>query len=299
MNQNNQVEKKDKKTIVFIILIIILLLIIVGLMLVIATITSKDNKTNNENKDNNVSSANNSSQIDDSIKEPNEEILQYLNYVPILEEVVLENDEFYDYNLDAYSGKKVTVNDLNEKLLLSMSYNYANETKTDEKVKLGAICGGNGMCSASKYVTLEDMNNQLKKMYNVSNIVSTSFQVSGGLVTKTEKYWAVLYSRGSSPINKVNKFVDYKETDDELIIREKAGFVYDEEGLYSPSLYTDTAKTNKVVDNDDIYKTSNDLDISYPKEKFEQNIDKFNTFKHTFKKNENGDYYWYSTEMEK
>ncbi|MGM9878505.1 MAG: hypothetical protein ACI31R_00530 [Bacilli bacterium] len=95
---------------------------------------------------------------------------------------------------------------------------------------------------------------------------------------------------------KYSKVVEYKaESNDELIVTEKVGFlIYGLNGFYL---------TNSRDSKDYIYSCSNDCDDSITKEKvkenyFDNNLDKFNTYQHTFKKTD-GAYHWYSTKLVK
>ena len=150
------------------------------------------------------------------------------------------------------------------------------------------MCGDSVKCRADKYVLESDLISEMKKMYNINTINSKSFKIPGGIVEHNEKYYVAFMNLGSSPINKINKVLKYEFNNNNLIIYEKAGFIVDLQGEIS---ILKTTNKNDITKEDPY--TNKDDAIKY----IEQNINDFNTYKHTFKLNENNNYYWYSTEL--
>jgi len=213
------------------------------------------------------------------------EIERYLNYVPLLEEINYELDyaDYYDYNEDAYSGGLKTKNDLNEKLFLANTYVHSEKVNSTELVKMD-ICGNNIYCEADSYVLVDTFEENLENLYNIQDINYKEFNIAGGGVENTGEYYALGMGRGANKLEKINKYEKYSIDGDNLIIYEKAGFVAE---LEQPSVF----KTTNAID---VIKTFDSLE--YAKKYISDNINNFNTFKHVFKKNNVG-YYWYSTEL--
>lgn len=217
---------------------------------------------------------------------------EYLEYVPFapeydLDETGLKNTSVYGPN--AYVGRDITTNQMNEELLLAMAYKKVGLKKaTPEKVEAN-FCGEAKTCQGDGYATIEDMNKQVKKMYDLNNIVSKEFSYPGGVVEKTDKYWALFMGKGNLySLEKVSKIVDYKvDKDNNLIIREKAAFaIVDQVEAEAGDLYAYSVKTEKITSGQD------------PEAMFEKNIDKVTTFIHTFKLDENNNFYYYSTKVQ-
>lgn len=269
------------------IIIVIVLLIIVILSLIGYIIYEKIENDKTKQNLNNITTS--STITNKSNKLSDKELEEYLSYVPIKPEtdLISNYNEYYDYDEDAYSGKIENINNINEKLLLAYAYNNAKETNTEEEITSN-MCGDTSKCRADKYVLETDLISEMKKMYNINTINSKSFKISGGIVEQNEKYYLAFMNLGASPINKINKILNYEFNNEDLVIYEKAGFIVDLQGEIS---------ILKTTNKDDITKedpyTNKDDATKY----IEENINEFNTYKHTFKLNENNSYYWYSTEL--
>lgn len=269
------------------IITVIILLILVILSLISYIIYEKIKSDRTLQNSNNITTS--STTTTESNKLSDKEIEEYLSYVPIKPEtdLISNYNEYYDYDEDAYSGKIENINNINEKLLLAYAYNNAKETNTEEEITSN-MCGDSVKCRADKYVLETDLISEIKKMYNINTINSKSFKISGGIVEQNEKYYLAFMNLGASPINKINKILNYEFNNEDLVIYEKAGFIVDLQGEIS---------ILKTTNKDDITKedpyTNKDDATKY----IEENINEFNTYKHTFKLNENNNYYWYSTEL--
>lgn len=269
------------------IITVIILLILVILSLICYIIYEKIKSDRTLQNSNNITTS--STTTTESNKLSDKEIEEYLSYVPIKPEtdLISNYNEYYDYDEDAYSGKIENINNINEKLLLAYAYNNAKETNTEEEITSN-MCGSTNKCRADKYVLESDLISEMKKMYNINTINSKSFKIPGGIVEHNEKYYVAFMNLGSSPINKINKVLKYEFNNNNLIIYEKAGFIVDLQGEIS---ILKTTNKNDITKEDPY--TNKDDAIKY----IEQNINDFNTYKHTFKLNENNNYYWYSTKL--
>lgn len=277
-----ETKKINKAIVVVIILLILIILSLIGY--IIYEKIESDKKVKNLN-----SITTSSTTTTESNKLSDKEIEEYLSYVPVKPETdLIDNyNEYYDYDEDAYEGKLENINSLNSKLLLAHAYNNASETNTEEEIASN-MCGDTSKCRADKYVLETDLISEMKKMYNINTINSKSFKISGGIVEQNEKYYIAFMNLGASPINKINKILNYEFNDEDLVMYEKAGFIVDIQGEIS---ILKTTNKNDVTKEDPY--TNRDDAIKF----IEENINDFNTYKHTFKLNENNNYYWYSTEL--
>lgn len=216
---------------------------------------------------------------------------EYLEYVPFPPEYDLDEkgNTSDDYGPNAYSGKDITTNQMNEELLLSMAYNKIRvKAQTPEKVKAES-CGDAGTCYGDSYATVENMNKQLRKMYDLNNVVVQKFEQKSGIVEKTGNYWAEFLGKGNTAtLEKIGEMQSYKLDDNNnLIITEKAAF----------------AITDKIdADAGELYKYSNKSELittgQDPEAMYKENEAKLATFIHTFKLDENNNFYYYSTKVQ-
>lgn len=292
--------------------IIILILIILGLggyiaydKLIIEKNAPQTEKTEEKNEN-----------IEEN-KLNDEDIKAYLEYIPFENDdnVLLcswnptkgyncENEVKY---LDAYSSSKATKEEISDELMLRMAIYKSEELDMSEFFESDFdLCGedenGNKRsCMMGQYYSANDVINNIKKMYN-RNVEPKDFSAGGCQVYYKNDAFAVGCSAGNNPPAKINKIDSYEIKDDELLIYEKALFIYEL-----------TTKTNNFIDitlqtaykEDNIIKSFNvenydANNISTEAKEFaEDNLDSANKYKHTFKKNNNGEYYWYSTEIVK
>ncbi len=280
---------EDTKKINKAIVVVIILLIVVILSLLGYIIYEKIESDKKGQNSNSLSTSSITTEKKNNTKLSDNEIEEYLSYVPIKPEsdLISEYNDYYDYDEDAYSGKVENINNLNEKLLLAHAYSMAQKTNTEEKITSN-MCGDNSKCKADEYVLETDLISEMKKMYNVNNINTKSFKISGGNVEHSEKYYVAFMNLGASPIKKINKALKHEFNNEDLVVYEKAGFIVDIQGEIS---ILKTTNKNDVTKEDPY--TNRDDAIKF----IEENINDFNTYKHTFKLNENNKYYWYSTEL--
>lgn len=277
-------KKINKAIVVVIILLIVVILSLIGY--IIYEKIESDKKAKNSNS---ITTSTTTTEKKNTTKLSDNEIEEYLNYVPIKPEsdLISEYNDYYDYDEDAYSGKVENINNLNEKLLLAHAYSMVQKTNTEEEITSN-MCGDNSKCKADEYVLETDLISEMKKMYNVNNINIKSFKISGGNVEHSEKYYVAFMNLGASPINKINKALKYEFNNEDLVVYEKAGFIVDIQGeitILKTTNKNDVTKQDPYTNRDDAIKF------------IEENINDFNTYKHTFKLNENNKYYWYSTEL--
>ncbi len=228
-----------------------------------------------------------------------EELNKYLSYVPILEGYNTETDDSkyssmnYGYSTDAYSKKVTTVDDLDKRLLFVMAYNKSRKFDYDIKDNY-SWCNNGEKCSGNTATKVEDVNKNLKEMYNIDSIETEDnrYRVSGGIVEKYGYYYVSYISVGGDPLVKVLSEIEgYYVKDDELVIYERAGFT----GYFLSHIYV-LKNTNEKSDNRRSDFLFEDTYTSAINDYFKKNINDFKIFKHTFKLGSNDKYYYYKTE---
>lgn len=134
-------------------------------------------------------------------------------------------------------------------------------------------------------------------MYNVDNTTATEFSVPGGKIYKAQNTYISWSGRGSTQNIKYSKVIRSEKKDDEIIIYEKAGFLFVGQVAEIDSFMLKTSNINSkiaetVKSGTMPYKENKEFYDTY----LEKNLNDFNTFKHTFKTN-GTTFYWYSTEV--
>lgn len=285
MEEKKEVSVKNtKSTTLVIVMLIIVILGLAGLVFYQNKLLDKEREKVNSNKTDNTTSEVEQKRFSE------EELNNYLKMVPYLQEYNSDAGykEMYDYDEDAYTDKLVTANDLNEKLLLAQAYRHAERTDTKEEINHPA-CGDN-KCSAFIYVKEETFKKTVKDMYNIDTIKADAFNTMESYVTLVDGYYAALSFRGNTPIHKYNKLIKYEVKDNDLVIYEKVLFTAGISG-FEYILKT----TNSDLSTSLIQPTLGDYDEV--RKYVLNNIDSGNTYKHTFKVNNEGNYYWYSSEL--
>lgn len=268
--------KSNKSTTIIIVILLLIILGLGGFVLYQRSLLDKEKTNTGSDKKNNPTVEVEQKKFSD------EELTGYLKDVPYLPEYTIDN--LYDYKEDAYRGEKVTSSDLNEKLLLAHAYRYAERTNTTEEVE-ASICG---KCAANEYVKEEELLRVVKDMYNIDTIKATNFTVAGGGVEFTGGYYAAFFARGATKLDRYSKLVKYEIKDNDLVIYEKVLFTANI-STNVLVLKTTTSDTNEALQTF----TNNDEASKYALD----NIELGNTYKHTFKINSEGKYYWYSSEL--
>ena len=133
----------------------------------------------------------------------------------------------------------------------------------------------------------------LKDTYNIDSVKHQDF-LNYGYDSSSNKYILKGGWGGPRESGLLSKLIDYKIEDNELIALEKVGFeMMSEKGvLLTTDRSASADKVVKVITVDD-----NGEETVNHKEYFNDNLDKFNTYKHIFKKASDGKYYWYSSEI--
>ena len=304
-------EKKNNKKIIWLLVFLIILVVgFTGYMVYEKIFSENKRKTNYENVNKSTTTTSpKKDQTSQSFTE--EEIEKYLSYVPFENDSKVMScawnqetdcDSTINY-LDAYSKDKVTINDIADELLLRMAiFKTKDVSSTDSFASNFDICGIDTTCELDGYYKGEEVKNKITEMYNKS-VELKDFSVGGGVAYYKKGYLVTGYGAGNYPPSKINKVISYEIQDNDLIILEQAIFIYE------TTVKTADIEITKTTNykNEDILKSYNYVTcsttnscntISEIAEQYaKDNLNNSNKFKHTFKVNSNGTYYWYSSEI--
>jgi hypothetical protein len=274
MNEN--VKQKSNKGLIVLVIILLIIILVLGGYIVYDKVISNNKDVNEETIK------------DDEISLSDEEINNYLTYVPLNVSGFAE-----EYGIDAYYGDKETISSINKEIAYGNAYSLSEKTSLREEFDSSLEINTSLIDSC---VTKTNFNNEIKQLYNV-NLEVKKFEYDAGTVYTTDNLYC--YYVGSGLLDskhKVNKVLKTKVNDNELIIYEKAGFYQ----YVGEIIVTLTSKDSDVVYNVNLesYNYDDEKGKEVAETYINDNINDFKTFKHTFKKNSDGNYYWYSTEVD-
>ena len=262
--------------------IVIIIILVIFLASGTTYLIMSNNESNHEekevNKDNEIE---NNENKQEEITFSEEELNEYLSYVPNINRQI------------AYNNKKTNVNSFDKKALTEMALLnnidcwYQKTCDFDTSLKLKVNNASTFYYEgeyASIYFPLDYINSVLNYRYNftLNNVEETKtlndiYNAGLGFVYQNGYF---LSTGGGSNGNRHLSIIDsYKTSKNELTI-------------YEISAYYNQADTIKDYYNDYSIEVNN-VDVD---KYFENNKDKFTMYKHTFKNNKTG-YYWYQTEV--
>ncbi len=214
----------------------------------------------------------------DSIEDEYKETIdEYLGYVPL--------QKLKIYSNDAYSGSNFNIDKASTGLLAVSSVNVYK--KTDKEVK---ACGydieGCAICFSDNCILMSETVEKLELYFN--KFVTPS-QITNSL-------YQYMYSESdyTNDVLKIGKVLSFDSNETDLFITEKVGFAY--KNGENIDIYKTSKKEEKILS-----VKSNQLNSKEVIDEVLNNIDKFNTYKHTFKTREQESdfyYYYYGTEVE-
>ena len=225
------------------------------------------------------------------------------------------DDDDMSNGLDAYSGKTTNLDNINKEILWENAFNKITnngylDTNKEINIKVqNKLCGKdeNGeelSCAPHDIISKENMDNELKTMYNIENQSINRFYVKGGSVTFNDYFYSVFYAGDTLLRDKVSVLDKYEIKNDNLIIYEKAGFISDGYNKFIIYKFRENHDKNIIKESESIIPDTPDFMEKYEnlekeaKDYIKDNINDFATFKHTFKLNkETNKYYWYQTEV--
>lgn len=224
-----------------------------------------------------------------------EEVKKLYNYI------LKENSEIEIY---AYQSKKITVNELDNDTKLCTVLSNLEDKDADDKKTIQGVAGKLnqffynqstidkkvneifGTKVNLKYKSIDDIATMVDYTYENNQYVKAEIQQGGG----------------NYPAHTVEYIVKAEKDNDELMIYDKFCYLYDNQNA-AYDIYNGSDKNEvfaKNISGEKIYFQVHDRDENLNK-KVIDNIEKIVgkqvlTYKHTFKKNLDGNYYWYSTE---
>lgn len=207
---------------------------------------------------------------------------------------------FYDLLPTAYQTTKVTFNDLPNQVKLINVFNHIDFN--NEKVEF--IYGEKDKIQPETWFKFSEeiMNEKTKEFYGDNAVIKNEhFDINWGRSCRYENGIYVHSSGGGGSILEPISYMTKVEKDsNNIYIYDKFIVVKDAEknNVYGESLYIldTTNDASNIIDeykNDDVWALKLDEFNQFFIEKYKN---KMKEYKHTFKKNENGEYYWYSTE---
>jgi len=281
-----------------VILCFIILLLIIGLVCMYVYFTHQDNTnvpTNtaqtNEVQTNTTNNTNKEtiSQLDIN----SSKVTKLYNYIPIWEYDLPEM-------LNAYQDKSVTLKDIDEKYLLAYAFLQINFTDSN---RLPYEIDGRIEEPDNKWFgfNADILQEKVKELYGTT-IKNQDFMdgIGAGCTYNNGKY---MHSQGGSWDNfkyGIRNIEKAYEINDTLYIEDKYITLVLEYVPYSTyKLYTSSNCTNFIENLDNTIakklETMSVVNTNFDELKAKYK-DKMVSYKHTFKKNADGSYYWYSTE---
>ena len=283
--------KKGKGSTIVIILLIIIILGLVGYIYYSSNITSKETKK----ADNTIERTEEETVISDSL------ISSLLDLVPYYDNVFGAEDEKKD--LVPYYKDKYVVSDIDDELLIFEAYNYAVNSGEINVQEKGDFQTGVG---SGKCISISDLNKYLKKNYNTTIVgeskefgvpelgTAGSFYMTSEDICLVPQESGMTYSYITSKTNKV----EYNNED--IIVYTSVLFNYfsevdtcGDDWCINHTIYSDAAYKNVLEKQKEKTEGLSTIDAEKLFKKYYGQAAKY---KHTFKPNDDGGYYWYSTE---
>lgn len=206
-----------------------------------------------------------------------------------------------------YRNTKVTEKDLNNQLKLATI--FENITRNDAS-NIKNVTDSYGYTTEHIYYSKNTIETIAKKIFG--NNTSIKHETYEGLLAQAKEYKNGEYDcyefqgGGGYPwLLSCSELISAEQNGDEIYIYDKYVHIY-ENDLSSDTctIYDSSDKSNiiaKNIDSNTFLKNAESNSGEYSSKVIIDNINnitnnKVKTFKHTFKKNNNGSYYWYSTE---
>ena len=211
----------------------------------------------------------------------------------------------------AYTNDSVKVSSLNKKLLVQYAISNLNvDSYKDGYPKFEQNSKGifyksskNEAFEAQGYIKFSDVSKYIKENYNIdlkkddfkNGVSIISAPVCGDIYYESD-YFCIFCSTGEVSVEKISFINGSRIKDNKLIIYERVGFLYSDEGVVE--LYKDNFKKEIIkkqsykIESDDLNSIKNNF-----KKYFDSNNKEFNLYKHIFNIKD-GKYYYSSTSLE-
>lgn len=211
----------------------------------------------------------------------------------------------------AYTNDSVMVSSLNKKLLVQYAVSNLNVDSYKkgypkfEQNSKGVFykSSKDEAFEAQGYIKFSDVSKYIKENYNIdlkkddfkSGVSIISAPVCGDIYYESD-YFCIFCSTGEVNVEKISFISGSEIKDNKLIIYERVGFLYSDEGvveLYKDNFKKDIIKKQSYkIESDDLKSIKNNF-----KKYFDSNNKKFNLYKHIFNIKD-GEYYYSSTSLE-
>lgn len=269
--------------------IFIILVLIVALVVIYFYNNNKKVDTNIDNNLNKISETKDDKKEEvknsNEIKELNlnsELITELYSYIPI----IVSSNKIEE---NAYQSNLVTKEDLETEYLLACAFKKLN--LLDNQKQPSEL--------AEEWYTFdaEILQEKVKQIYG-EKLENKSFDIGygKGCSYKNGKYLHSFGGGSDEDVHSIRKIQSAYKENENICIEDKY-MVYN--GKYEESkanLYTSSDENATLIANLDFTKTISMKNEELEKELLKQYEKYMQTYKHTFKKNDNGEYYWYSTE---
>ena len=277
-------ENKNYKGLVWLVIILIILVVALMGFIVYREFYSEDKPS--------VDNTNTTAKVEEQKKLTEEEIKKYLSYVP-----------FSHLHDDAYIGEKISISNIDKAAILFTIYNSGNldvilSFEDEDNSFRGTY---DEKCVGEFCVKEKEFNDLLKKMYNITisdfkqkYLKEENANVYEEYLYNKNGYYYEIGGYGATKEKSDKNVVLYEIINNELVIKEQIGFIsgeFEDATVWNGNDLVKTFEDDSCVENNKCREQA--------QEYVKNNINSFNTYKHTFKQHDDGTYYWYSTEVVK
>lgn len=225
------------------------------------------------------------------------ELEDYLDYVPSIS---------FSGLINAYQMKKITVDDVNINVFRDLAIRMEaieEDCYGETKCLEGDFAPEKDVCSTC-YHSLESINEKMHKMYNceVTNPKNGTsekdiFQVMGNSVVYQNGYFITLPGAGNTFGGwHLSNIDSYTANIEEIVIYEYAAFSYSPDSVEGKPEYWKTDIKDAYTGYSITVEAKYDGFSELVEKNFEEHKTEVTKYKHIFKKNDTG-YYWYSSEV--
>lgn len=280
-----------------ILLFIILMLILIIALLILSKNNIKNqsslNTTNNMQSQSNLNITNNIQNVVSKNREAelekisldinSEHIKKLYNYIPVVDENKIERN--------AYQSKKVISNNLSNEYKLMYAFKNLDLKETDKQPFSTEMDLSTGWYSFDANI----LQNKIKEIFgDNSNVSNANFEIGYGAECSYSngKYSYSVGGGSGEYIQNIRKIQEAYQENDIIYIIDKYMILQSNEE--KNVLYADSDSTQLITEVEDIVAQKDEKEIL--KELINNYYESMKEYKHTFKKNIDGTYYWYSTE---
>ena len=295
-------EKKNKRLIIIIVILTILLLGSIGYIVYDNFIKEDEVVENNDKNNNNQDNEQNDEEDEIQLPEEDEEVA---NIGRDLFERTNKHIYVADHTYILYQEKDVYYDDLSNKDRLALTYNLIpNEYKNIDASAYNAntSCYDGGFICPSEKVSRDLFEEYYYKMFGLDKevvfeeiyILRSDYDtdnITNEIVCNLENEEFMCFPIDGGGVSMYYNYIEYNRTvrdGDDLLVY--VNFLVDGCNSGKCGIYADRKFTKFIVDN---------IDYEDESELFDLYRDEAGLYKLTFRKDVNGNYYWYSSEIVK